>query len=126
MDRLRDIGTISGKYRDLEHEIRRLLKNKYDVYIQEKQNFTINPYHWSNNKRRMHGFCTLRGNANKFRLKKFPSFRINDCIFDFVTDVMDECIKNEILKSLNYFVGINDITLGDKDFVWNYKQEKEY
>lgn len=72
----------------------------------------------------MHGLCTLRGNANKFRSKKFPSFRINDRIFDFVSDAMDECIKNEILKSLNCFVGINDVTLGDKDFVWNYKQEE--
>lgn len=124
MDRLRDIETISGKYRDLEHEIRRLLKNEYDAYIQEKQNFTMNPYHWSNNKRRMHGLCTLRGNVNKFRSKKFPSFRINELSFNFITDVMDECIENKFSKTLNCFVGINDVTLGDKDFVWNYKQEE--
>lgn len=37
MNRLRDIGTISEKYRDLEHEFRRLLKNEYDAYIQKNK-----------------------------------------------------------------------------------------
>lgn len=124
MDRSGDIGTISGKYRDLEHKIRGLFENEYDKYIQERTEFYNNPYHWSNNKRRIHGLCTLRGNVNKFRSKKFPSFRINDYIFDFVTNIMDECIGNKILKSLNYFAGINDVYLGDKDFVCNFKQEE--
>lgn len=35
MDRLRDIGTISEKYRDLEHEFRRLLKMNM-MYIFKK------------------------------------------------------------------------------------------
>lgn len=125
MDKLGDIGTISEKYKELDHEVRRLFKNEYDTYIQEKTEFYNNPLHWSNNKRRIHGLNSLRGHVNKFRSKEFPSFRLSYNLFNFIEDVTDKILEDEFSKYiLKYFVGINDITLGDKNFVWNYKQEE--
>ncbi len=122
MDRLGDVGIISEKYSDFKNEIKRLYENDYDKYIQERTRFYINPLHWNNNKRKIHGLHTLRGDVNKFRLKEFPSFRISDTFFGLIEDVIDEIIKEEFPKFQKNFVEINDIALSDKDFIWSYKQ----
>jgi hypothetical protein len=60
-----------------EERIKKLAKKELEEYRKRKAAFYNNPFHWTNNKRRMNHLPVLRGNVNKNRIKKYPSFHIS-------------------------------------------------
>ena len=80
-------------------------KKEWDEYKAARNKFYSNPSHWSNNKRKRNGLCTLRGKSNKTRLKEFPKFNISPTIYH----AMEECFDAAICDNMNFNNFISDI-----------------
>lgn len=95
------------RYKEIE-EILRQEKVEYEI---NKKEFYENPLHWSNNKRRMHGLAVLRGRVNKYRSKKFPSFRPTPRVFFLLEDIIEETLCKNLKddKFFDKFVDIKNI-----------------
>lgn len=106
------------KSTDQRHkEIEVILRQEKEEYETKKKEFYENPIHWSNNKRRMHGLPVLRGMANKYRSKKFHSFKPTPRVFFLMEDIVEEMICNSWKDDefFDKFVDIKNIDIGDKD-----------
>lgn len=98
-------------------EIEVILRQEKEEYETKKREFYENPIHWSNNKRRMHGLPVLRGINNKYRSKKFHSFKPTPRVFFLMEDIVEEMICNSWKDDefFDKFVDIKNIDIGDKD-----------
>lgn len=100
-----------------DKEIKEILRKEKEEYEIKKKEFYENPLHWSNNKRRIRGLPVLRGRVNKYRSKKFPSFKPTPRVFFLIEDIIEEtlCENWENDKFFNKFVDIKNIDVGDKN-----------
>ena len=101
-------------------EIEEIARKEKEDYDKKRADFYNNPLHWSNNKRRRHHLPVLRGNINKNRSKRYPSFhptaRICCLIEDVVDDILTDNFKNN--KFFNQFVDVKDLNIGDKNLLF--------
>ena len=100
-----------------QKEIEEIVREEKEDYEKKKTDFYNNPLHWSNNKRRRHHLPVLRGNANKHRSKRYPSFHPTAHILCMIEDVIDEVLTDN-MKNNEYFgqfVDVKNIGVGDKD-----------
>lgn len=101
-------------------EIEEIARKEKEDYDKKRADFYNNPLHWSNNKRRRHHLPVLRGNINKNRSKRYPSFhptaRICCLIEDVVDDILTDNFKNN--KFFNQFVDVKDLGIGDKNLLF--------
>ena len=108
-----------------DKEIKEILRQEKKEYEIKKKEFYENPLHWSNNKRRMRGLPVLRGMNNKYRSKKFHSFKPTPRVFFLMEDIVEEMICNS-WKDNNFFdkfVDFKDIDIGDKnEYVINFRK----
>ena len=81
-----------------------VVKKEWDEYKAARNKFYSNPIHWSNNKRKRNGLCTLRGKSNKTRLKDFPKFSISPTLYH----AMEKCIDAAICDNMNFNNFAND------------------
>lgn len=100
-----------------DKEIEEILRQEKEEYEVKKKEFYENPLHWSNNKRRMHGLPVLRGRVNKYRSKKFHSFRPTPRAFFLIEDIIEEmlCENWKDDKFFDKFVDVKNIDVGDKN-----------
>lgn len=106
-------------------EINEILRQEKEEYEIKKKEFYENPLHWSNNKRKMRGLLVLRGMNNKYRSKKFYSFKPTPRVFSLVEDIVEEMICNSWKdnKFFDKFVDFKDIDIGDKnEYVINFRK----
>lgn len=98
-----------------EKELDRLAKEEKEEYERNKNAFYADPIHWNNNKRRRHGLSVLRGNVNKYRLKKYPAFYPSVKFFgrldDIITEKLEDNFKNN--EYFNSFIEEKDLAVGD-------------
>lgn len=98
-----------------EKELDRLAKEEKEEYERNKNAFYADPIHWNNNKRRRHGLSVLRGNVNKYRLKKYPEFYPSVKFFgrldDIITEKLEDNFKNN--EYFNSFIEEKDLAVGD-------------
>lgn len=98
-----------------EKELDSLAKEEKEEYERNKNAFYADPIHWNNNKRRRHGLSVLRGNVNKYRLKKYPAFYPSVKFFgrldDIITEKLEDNFKNN--EYFNSFVEEKDLAVGD-------------
>ena len=98
-------------------EIEEIARKEKEDYEKKKTDFYNNPLHWSNNKRRRHHLPVLRGNINKYRSKRYPSFHPTTRICCLIEDVIDEVLTDN-MKNNNFFrqfVDVKNIGVGDKN-----------
>ena len=96
-----------------EKEIDKLAREELKEYRRKKKSFYANPIHWSNNKRRRHGFPVLRGRINKHRLKEYPGFHPSVRLFCMMEDLFDEILITTMEDGFNSFVEVKDLAVGD-------------
>ena len=105
----------TGKELTRQKEIDKIARQEKEEYEKKRAEFYANPLHWGNNKRRRHHLPVLRGNVNKCRNKRYPSFhptvRLMSVIEDMVDEVITDGFKNN--KFFEKFVDIKDMALGD-------------
>ena len=94
-------------------EIDEIARQEKEDYENKRIAFYNNPLHWSNNKRRRHSLPALRGNTNKCRAKKYPSFRPTARFFCLLEDTIDDILsdKFESNEFFEKFVDIKDMKL---------------
>lgn len=106
---------LTGKELIRQKEIDKIARQEKEEYEKKKTNFYNNPLHWDNNKRRKYGLPVLRGNINKCRSKRYPSFhptaRLMCIIEDAIDEVLTDGFKNN--KFFEKFVDYRDMALGD-------------
>lgn len=97
-----------------KEEIREIFLQEKLIYERKRKKFYDNALHWNNNKRKMHGFATLRGSVNKNKVKEYPSFRISTEFFNLIEEEIDERIKEAIKKNnlFDNFVDIKNLSYG--------------
>ena len=108
-----------------DKEIKEILRQEKEEYETKKREFYEDPIHWSNNKRRIHGLPVLRGMNNKYRSKKFHSFKPTPRVFFLIEDIVEEMICNSWKdnKFFDKFVDIKDIDIGDKnEYAINFRK----
>lgn len=100
------------------NEFQELLNTEVQRYNLDKSIFEHNPQNWTNNKRRYHGFHTIRGKQNKDRKTTFRKFTPTPTpkIFYIMEDIIDTTICEKLKDSQNFeqFVDIKNCSLGDK------------
>lgn len=86
-------------------------------YNQRKYDFYANPYHWTNNKRKLHGLHTIRKPINNKSRTRFSTNWVW-MIYEELVDKIEKTIEMYIQsgKLFEDFVDIRKIELGDK--VW--------
>lgn len=96
-------------------EIEEILRKEKEEYEKKRTKFYNNPLHWSNNKRRRYGLSVLRGEVNKHRSKRYPTFRPTPSVFFIIEDVIEETLTNKLNQDdfFNQFVDFKDMILGD-------------
>lgn len=108
---------LSGKELIREKEIKEIARKEKEEYEKKKTDFYNDPLHWDNNKRRRYHLPVLRGNVNKNRTKRYPSYHPSTRLFCRVEDA----IKNVLMDSLSnneffdQFVDIKNIGVGNKN-----------
>ena len=79
-------------------QLKELLVQEKNIYEHNKVKFYSDPAHWSNNKRRMHGLHTLRGESNKDRKTRYqpyrPSYKLFDAVYAFLQLKCNQAIEN--------------------------------
>ena len=101
-------------------EIEEIARKEKEDYEKKKADFYNNPLHWSNNKRRRHHLPVLRGNINKYRSKRYPSFYPTAHLCCIVEDVMDDILTDNFKNNefFNQFVDVKDLNIGDKNLLF--------
>ena len=100
-----------------DSEIKEIIRKEKVQYEIKKKEFYDDPLHWTNNKRRRHGLNTLRGKTNKYRSKKYPSFKPTPTVFFLLEDIIEESLCETLLKDnfFEKFVDFNNIDIGDRN-----------
>lgn len=101
-------------------EIEEIARKEKEDYEKKKTDFYNNPLHWSNNKRKRHHLPVLRGDINKHRSKRYPSFHPTARICCLIEDVMDDILADNFKnnKFFNQFVDTKDLNIGDKNLLF--------
>ena len=101
-------------------EIEEIARKEKEDYEKKKKDFYDNPLHWSNNKRRRHHLPALRGNINKNRSKRYPSFHPTAHLCYIVEDVIDDILTDNFKNNefFNQFVDVKDLNIGDKNLLF--------
>lgn len=99
-----------------EKEIKEIARQEKEEYEKKRTDFYNNPLHWDNNKRRRSNLPVLRGKTNKYRIKRYPSFRPTAFLLCTIEDMIEKTICSGISdnKFFNEFVEFKDICIGDK------------
>lgn len=107
----------TGKELTRQKEIEEIARKEKEDYEKKREDFYNNPLHWDNNKRRRHNLPVLRGNINKNRSKRYPSFHPTARICCLIEDVMDDILTDNFKnnKFFNQFVDVKDLNIGDKN-----------
>ena len=117
-----------GKELARQKEIDEIARQEKEEYEKKKADFYNNPLHWNNNKRRRCGLPVLRGNVNKYRSKRYPSFhptaRLMCMIEDTIDEVLTDGFKNN--KFFQKFVDIKDLDIGDSNTYYVSDYEEQY
>ena len=74
------------------------------------------PRHWTNNKRKLHGYGVLRGRVNRkdrFEPQKFMVRELMAHMFPYIEQVISSATKDTIDEMIDKFVDIRDINIGD-------------
>ena len=74
------------------------------------------PMHWTNNKRKLHGYCVLRGRVNRkdrFEPPKFMVHKLMAHMLPNIEQVMSCAVKDAIDETIEKFVDIRDVNIGD-------------
>ena len=101
-------------------EIEEIARKEKEDYEKKKADFYNNPLHWSNNQRRRHHLPVLRGNINKYRSKRYPSFYPTARTCCLIEDVMDDILTYNFKNNefFNQFVDVKDLNIGDKNLLF--------
>ena len=107
----------TGKELIRKKEIDKIARQEKEEYEKKKSEFYSNPLHWNNNKRRRYGLHVLRGNINKCRSKRYPSFRPTARLMCTIEDMIDEVLTDKFKSNefFEKFVDIKDMNVGDKN-----------
>ncbi len=94
-----------------KERIRTALQEEREKYENERLLFYSNPLHWSNNKRKINGLHTLRGQVNSVRCKKFHSFYPTAHLFPLFEEIIDETLKDKFQNDKYFynFVTFNNL-----------------
>ena len=105
----------TGKELERKKKVDKLARQEKEDYEKKRAEFYNNPLHWDNNKRRRYGLPVLRGKANKYRSKRYPSFRPTAHFFCLIEDIIEETITNKlnINEFFGQFVEMKDVIHGD-------------
>ena len=105
----------TGKELVRQKEINKIALQEREEYEKKKADFYNNPLHWNNNKRRNYGLPVLRGRCNKYRSKKYPSFRPTARLMCAIEDIIDEVLTNKFKNNefFGKFVDFKDVCVGD-------------
>lgn len=82
---------------------------------QAKIRWKSDPLHWTNNKRRMHGLCALRGVANKkdrFELPGHIKREYNRRLFEITSEAVDAFLKESMNHMFDNLVSIKEVRHG--------------
>lgn len=107
----------TGKELTRQKEIEEIARKEKEDYEKKREDFYNNPLHWDNNKRRRHNLPVLRGNINKNRSKRYPSFHPTARICCLIEDVIDEVLTDNMKNNefFGQFVDVKNIGVCDKD-----------
>jgi len=107
----------TGKELIREKEIKEIARQEKEEYENKRADFYNNPLHWNNNKRRRNGLPVLRGNTNKYRSKRYPSFHPTARLMCIIEDIIDDILTDKFSNNqfFNQFVDIKDLDFGDKN-----------
>ena len=73
------------------------------------------PRHWRNNKRKLHGYCVLRGKANRKDRFQPPRSMVHELTAQLgqKVDQLMTCVLPDIINdTINQFVDIHDVNIG--------------
>lgn len=102
--------------KDKEFKIPENLKSQFNSLSNEIDAWNKDPRHWTNNKRKLHGYPTLRGKANKKDRFNPPVNRWiqQSNLFDSLSSVMEDIVKEEVNSIFDKFVDIRDVKFGTR------------
>lgn len=105
----------TGKELERKKEVDKIARQEKEDYEKKRAEFYNNSLHWDNNKRRRYGLPVLRGNANKYRSKRYPSFRPTARLFCLIEDIIEETLTDKFKNNefFGQFVEMKDMVCGD-------------
>lgn len=98
-------------------EIEKIARQEKEEYEKKRTDFYSNPLHWDNNKRRRCRFPVLRGNINRHRSKRYPSFHPTACLMCTIEDIINEVLADKFknYEFFGQFVDIKDLVIGEAE-----------
>ena len=87
---------------------REFVEEEIREHEKKKKEFYDNPLYWSNNRRRRHGLPPLRGEMNKYRLKRCSAFHPSAKLFCLLDDVITEKLKRNLQSYFDSFVAVHN------------------
>lgn len=117
----------TGKELTRQKEIDEIARQEKEEYEKKRIAFYNNPLHWSNNKRRRHNLPALRGNINKCRAKRYPSFRPTARFFCLLEDTIDRVLTNKFKSNefFGKFVEEKDLNIGSSKTYYTSDYEEK-
>lgn len=76
-----------------------------------------NPLHWTNNKRRLHGYCALRGKANRkdrFSPSQALIAKVANGMASKICTLVEQIMSDNADHMFDDLVDINDFPLGQR------------
>lgn len=98
-----------------EQEARNKIAEIRDEMKQAEIRWKSDPLHWTNNKRRLHGLCALRGVANKknrFELPPLVRITYNQELFKITSEYLATNMDKIVQAHVDQMVSIKEVPYG--------------
>lgn len=100
-----------------EQEARDKIAGICEEMKQAEIRWKSDPLHWTNNKRRLHGLCALRGVANKknrFELPEHIKREYNQRLFEITSEAMNAFLKESMNHMFDNLASIKECNYGEE------------